>query len=235
MKRFHFKAFGLYTTIYHSTIRTFMQEIIVSRNLYDQPCYKVVRKFKGTEVSSPPKGYSIVIPPERDLHEWLIFEGHELPLVVNSMAIFDQFHPFRFVTTTPDELRSFIAQNCLNPSVQAFAGISYTYMENSPCRAMPLFPPCRTLHGYDLYEETEAFPGVYHAINHRGEAVLHDGVRSHGHAYRFYVGADNFAVRIHHNKFYPGNIFSKNGYKSQESANKALLFHANRLFNPTVG
>lgn len=232
MKYFRFKTQGLYTIVYNELSRTFLMEIAITRKDDYRPQYKITRLFKGIDVIIPPKNHRFGIPAQRQLQNWLIFEGHDLPILINATPILDEFHPFRFITNNPDELRAFIAQNCLNPSIAGFASISYSSQKESQSRGTTLFTPVRTLHGSDLYEETEMFPGVYHAIDHKGDAVLHDGVFYHGHVHLVSSSPVNYVVEIWKNQFYPSRIFNRKGYKSQETANKALLHHANRLYKP---
>lgn len=183
--------------------------------------------MRGDVPVNIPKSHRFLVPDQGNPRYWLVFEGHQLPLTVNPGAFLDRDNTFRFSTTEPEQLRAFIEANCLNPSIPGLAHITYNYEATG--QGERLFPPSRVLHSVSLYEEREILPGIFYAINQDGKADIYDTKYFHGGTYDV---SGKYAIHIFKNKCFPERLYRKNGYKTLEGANKALLFHANRLFNP---
>ena|SRR5579872_3350426 len=125
-----------YTLIYISAAAiTFRKEITIAR--FDESTGRHVAKEKG-------KRTPYYLPAADKLQDYLVFEGHNLPLVIDSDT--DRFTgnaQFNFVTDNPAGLKAFIEMKCLNPSPDKFARILYTGTDRSGSSDLaetPLFP-----------------------------------------------------------------------------------------------
>ncbi len=132
-----FKVNEKYTLI---TVTDFLaitskSEIIVTRSLPDK---RWAFRYRG-------KRKEYYFP--RDLKHTLLFEGHNLPLLVDSeTSRWFGNAKFNFVTDQPEKLKAFIVQNCLNPDPEKLGMIRvtradrYTVYDNG----QPLFPDTQT-------------------------------------------------------------------------------------------
>ena len=76
-----------------------------------------------------PKGKrkTLFLPPPEQFENQLIFEGHDLPFILDSETLrFSGNAYFNFVTDDPQTLREYLESKCLNPSPEKFAKIHYT-------------------------------------------------------------------------------------------------------------
>lgn len=78
-----------------------------------------------------------------DLRDMLLFEGHGLPLLVDSET--NRFFgnaKLNFVTDEPEKLRTYIGQNCLNPDLEVLHKIRVTPTDRNKVdgEGVPLFP-----------------------------------------------------------------------------------------------
>ena len=87
----------------------------------------------------------------------------------------------------------------------------------------------RTLHHIHLINEIEIFPGVFYGECEEGYGRLYDDNGFLGIAQPSSFGeATTFKINLFE-AFSPAGEFRRSGYKSQQSANEGLVFHARRL------
>jgi len=78
------------------------------------------------------------------LTDWkcLLFEGHNLPLLIDSETNSYMGNAcFNFITDKPEELKQFISMNCINPDAETFTHIMFTpALNRDTCRDLPYTP-----------------------------------------------------------------------------------------------
>lgn len=116
----------------------FRQEIVItSRTLDNRFTYKIKGKRKEQ-----------FIPVEEELDKMLVFQGHNLPFVLNTERNrFLLSTKLIFISDNPDVLRNFVNENCLNPSPLKWANILVAKMDESDEKAMPLYEYECSLYG----------------------------------------------------------------------------------------
>ncbi len=118
------KIKSAYTMIFisESLATTTKDEIIITG--LDEKRQRYIFKRRGSR-----KEY--YLPPTEQLQERLFFEGHNLPLMVDTETNrFSGNACFNFVTDYPQILREFIKTKCLNPSPVTFEKILYSNSSN---------------------------------------------------------------------------------------------------------
>lgn len=231
MNKIEFQAQQDYTLVSTDFNQTFITEIIITRKYKGLYYYKITKRLRGNIVEPIPKRERYQIPLPTEPKNWLVFKGHNLPMIVSPDRFYERENFFRFVTDEPEQLKSFIREHCMNPSIVAFAHIKYNC--DSDYTGTLLFDPVRTMAHINLYAEREVFPGIYYATTQDGHTVLHNQKHYCASAYPYW-GSYNYAVHIHHNEFHPGKAFWRSGYKTQKAASKGLLYHASRVFGIPV-
>ena len=115
-----FKIGGKYTIVKISDALAHTMKAEIQIVGFDQELGQHIYTFKG-------KRKRFLIGKERELDKQLVFEGHALPILVDSDT--DRFMGngrFNFVTDDPAGLKAFIEKNCLNPSPEKFEKILHS-------------------------------------------------------------------------------------------------------------
>ena len=91
-----------------------------------------------------PKGKKkpLYLPAPEQLEKQLLFEGHDLPFVLDSeTGVFCGSATFNFRTDDPEALRDFLESKCLNPSISTFEKIYWipTAASERPQEGQKLF------------------------------------------------------------------------------------------------
>jgi hypothetical protein len=227
----NFKTYGRYTIVYCELGRTRLMEIVIGRRNDRQRYYRIVRRTNNAGWASVSKKHQFAVPDQEQLKDWLVFEGHNLPIAIDQ-ADPDFHYPdcISFIAANSTALKDFIVQNCLNLSTMHLAKIHFSLTGETRPGRLELFPPQRVLCNIKLYDEVEVYAGIFFALASDGHGVLHNGRHYLASAYQYVLGASNYRVHIHQAPFCPDKSFSRAGYKSQASAIKGLLFHADRLY-----
>jgi hypothetical protein len=88
----------------------------------------------------------VYLPCEGEIEDYLILEGHDLPFLLDTETAFSLYNGcFNFIADSPDNLRQFIRQYCLNPSFLNFIRVLYYPSERTVyglSEAKFLFPEC---------------------------------------------------------------------------------------------
>ena len=95
---------------------TTKEEIIIIR--YSSIYQRYIYRQKGRKKD-------LILPV--DAHNWLFFEGHGLPLKLDSET--DRFMgntQFNFVASNPEQLKQYILNNCINPDTDLLEKIMVT-------------------------------------------------------------------------------------------------------------